>query len=119
MSLKLVNSVFWIIVEHKGHYLLGMGLLEYANSWVPPDIVFLAQFQIRDFVKEVQVELLKPGFNSIGFGDCKAPKVLGDIVESIAGAIFLDSGGDNAVVWRVSCSQGIEVIIIPSFLTAI
>ncbi|XP_022770647.1 endoribonuclease Dicer homolog 1-like isoform X3 [Durio zibethinus] len=57
--------------------------------------------QIRDFVKEVQDELLKPGFNSFGLGDCKAPKVLGDIVESIAGAIFLDSGRDTTVVWRV------------------
>ncbi|KAE8662432.1 Endoribonuclease Dicer-like protein 1 [Hibiscus syriacus] len=57
--------------------------------------------QIREFVKEVQEELLKPGFNSFGLGDCKAPKVLGDIVESIAGGIFLDSGRDTAVVWRV------------------
>ncbi|KAL2468872.1 Endoribonuclease Dicer-like protein 1 [Forsythia ovata] len=57
--------------------------------------------QIRDFVKEVQNELLKPGFNSFGLGDCKAPKVLGDIVESIAGAIFLDSGCNTADVWKV------------------
>ncbi|XP_027068549.1 endoribonuclease Dicer homolog 1 [Coffea arabica] len=57
--------------------------------------------QIRDFVKEVQNELSKPGFNSFGLGDCKAPKVLGDIVESIAGAVFLDSGRDTAAVWRV------------------
>ncbi|KAK6916929.1 Ribonuclease III domain [Dillenia turbinata] len=57
--------------------------------------------QIRDFVKEVHDESLKPGFNSFGLGDCKAPKVLGDIVESIAGAIFLDSGRDTATVWRV------------------
>lgn len=57
--------------------------------------------QIRDFVKEVLEELLKPGFNSFGLGDCKAPKVLGDIVESIAGAIFLDSGRDTSVVWKV------------------
>uniref|UniRef100_A0A803M389 Endoribonuclease Dicer homolog 1 n=1 Tax=Chenopodium quinoa TaxID=63459 RepID=A0A803M389_CHEQI len=57
--------------------------------------------QIRDFVKEVQNEYSKPGFNSFGLGDCKAPKVLGDIVESIAGAIFLDSGHNTAVVWRV------------------
>ncbi|KAK9145881.1 hypothetical protein Sjap_005784 [Stephania japonica] len=57
--------------------------------------------QIRDFVKDVQEELLKPGFNSFGLGDCKAPKVLGDIVESIAGAIFLDSGRNTAVVWKV------------------
>ncbi|KAK3012238.1 hypothetical protein RJ639_012247 [Escallonia herrerae] len=57
--------------------------------------------QIRDFVKEVQIESLKPGFNSFGLGDCKAPKVLGDIVESIAGAIFLDSGRDTQAVWKV------------------
>ncbi|XP_073126907.1 endoribonuclease Dicer homolog 1 isoform X2 [Henckelia pumila] len=57
--------------------------------------------QIRDFVKEVQNELSKPGFNSFGLGDCKAPKVLGDIFESIAGAIFLDSGCVTASVWKV------------------
>lgn len=57
--------------------------------------------QIRDFVKEVQIELSKPGFNSFGLGDCKAPKVLGDIVESIAGAIFLDGGCNTAGVWQV------------------
>ncbi|KAL6659920.1 hypothetical protein ACP70R_002042 [Stipagrostis hirtigluma subsp. patula] len=57
--------------------------------------------QIREFVKDVQEELSKPGFNSFGLGDCKAPKVLGDIVESIAGAIFLDSGYDTSIVWKV------------------
>ncbi|OIW21387.1 hypothetical protein TanjilG_02532 [Lupinus angustifolius] len=57
--------------------------------------------QIREFVKEVQDELSKPGFNSFGLGDCKAPKVLGDIVESIAGAIFLDNGRDTTSVWKV------------------
>ena len=56
-------------------------------------------------MKEVQNELSKPGFNSFGLGDCKAPKVLGDIVESIAGAVFLDSGRDTAAVWRVSRTQ--------------
>ncbi|CAI9103564.1 OLC1v1002075C1 [Oldenlandia corymbosa var. corymbosa] len=57
--------------------------------------------QIKDFVKEARKEMLKPGFNSFGLGDCKAPKVLGDIIESIAGAIFLDSKRDTAVVWKV------------------
>ncbi|KAF9600578.1 hypothetical protein IFM89_010064 [Coptis chinensis] len=57
--------------------------------------------QIREFLKEVRDELLKPGFNSFGLGDCKAPKVLGDIFESIDGAIFLDSGRNTTVVWRV------------------
>ncbi|KAH0456706.1 hypothetical protein IEQ34_014613 [Dendrobium chrysotoxum] len=57
--------------------------------------------QIRDFVKDAQEELSKPGFNSFGLGDCKAPKVLGDIVESIAGATFLDNDLDTSVVWKV------------------
>ncbi|CAI0469829.1 unnamed protein product [Linum tenue] len=57
--------------------------------------------QIRDFVEEVQNEVSKLEFNSFGLGDCKAPKVLGDIVESIAGAIFLDSELDTGVVWKV------------------
>ncbi|KAJ4773845.1 Endoribonuclease Dicer [Rhynchospora pubera] len=57
--------------------------------------------QIREFVKNVEEELSKPGFNSFGLSDCKAPKVLGDIVESLAGAIFLDSSLDTSVVWRV------------------
>lgn len=56
-------------------------------------------------MKEAANELTKPGFNSFGLGDCKAPKVLGDIIESIAGAIFLDSGRDTAVVWKVNLSQ--------------
>ncbi|CAN1309692.1 Endoribonuclease Dicer homolog 1 [Linum perenne] len=46
-------------------------------------------------------EVSKLEFNSFGLGDCKAPKVLGDIVESIAGSIFLDSGLDTRVVWKV------------------
>lgn len=53
-------------------------------------------------MKEAQNELSKPGLNSFGLGDCKAPKVLGDIFESIAGAIFLDSGRDTTVVWQVT-----------------
>lgn len=67
-------------------------------------------------MKEVGVELSKPGFNSFGLGDCKAPKVLGDIVESIAGAIFLDSSHDTAVVWRVSLliHQHFDIFIITS-----
>lgn len=32
--------------------------------------------KIREFVKDVQEELSKPGFNSFGLGDCKVPKVL-------------------------------------------
>jgi endoribonuclease Dicer len=52
-------------------------------------------------VKDVREEISKSGFNSFGLGDCKAPKVLGDIIESIAGAVFLDSGYDTSAVWKV------------------
>lgn len=32
--------------------------------------------------------------------EVEVPKVLGDIFESIAGAIYLDSGNDLKAVWR-------------------
>ncbi|KAL0915782.1 hypothetical protein M5K25_013238 [Dendrobium thyrsiflorum] len=63
--------------------------------------ITLYSLQIREFVKDVQEEVSKPGFNSFGLGDCKAPKVLGDIVESIAGTTFLDNDLDTSVVWKV------------------
>ncbi len=53
-------------------------------------------------MKDIQTELDKPGVNSFGLGDFKAPKVLGDILESIAGALFLDTGLDTNKVWEVS-----------------
>ena len=34
-------------------------------------------------------------------GDVEVPKDLGDIFESVAGAIFLDSGMSMEAVWRV------------------
>ncbi|KFK42493.1 hypothetical protein AALP_AA1G000600 [Arabis alpina] len=77
-----------VAVKHKLHFYLRHGSSALEK-------------QIRDFVKEVQTESSKPGFNSFGLGDCKAPKVLGDIVESIAGAIFLDSGKDTTAAWKV------------------
>ncbi|KAG0625971.1 hypothetical protein M758_2G092600 [Ceratodon purpureus] len=57
--------------------------------------------QIRNFVNDIQTELDKPGVNSFGLGDFKAPKVLGDILESIAGALFLDTCLDVDKVWNV------------------
>lgn len=77
-----------VVVKHKLHL-----HLRHGSSAL--------EAQIRDFLRDVKDELLKPGFNSFGVGDCKAPKVLGDIFESIAGAIFLDSGRDTSVVWKV------------------
>lgn len=76
--------------------------------------ICLCPLKIREFVKDVQEELSKPGFNSFGLGDCKAPKVLGDIFESIAGAIFLDSGYDTSIVWKVIsfCIIEMKVLLI-------
>lgn len=52
-------------------------------------------------MKDIQTELDKPGVNSFGLGDFKAPKVLGDILESIAGAAFLDTALNTDQVWKV------------------
>ncbi|KQK18369.1 ribonuclease 3-like protein 3 isoform X2 [Brachypodium distachyon] len=51
--------------------------------------------QIDDFIKE----LCKYKYHSNGLLD--APKVLSDIVESLIGAIYLDSNFNQEVVWRV------------------
>ena len=42
-------------------------------------------------------------FVSAGFGErfAAAPKALGDLFESLAGAIFVDSGGDLTILWKV------------------
>ncbi len=43
-------------------------------------------------------------FISAGFGQgfAAAPKVLGDLFESIIGAVYIDSGGDLEALWKVS-----------------
>lgn len=43
-------------------------------------------------------------FISAGFGEgfAAAPKVLGDLFESIVGAIYIDSGGDLEILWQVT-----------------
>ncbi|KAL2611655.1 hypothetical protein R1flu_023347 [Riccia fluitans] len=59
------------------------------------------QAKINCFVENIQTELDVPGLHSFGLGDFKAPKVLGDILESIAGAVFLDSGLNTEKTWQV------------------
>eukprot|EP00253_Pinus_taeda_P020474 PITA_20474 len=51
---------------------------------------------IEDFVKDIEDES-----KSFRCGDFKPPKVLADIVESIAGAVFVDSGYSEDRVWEV------------------
>ena len=42
-------------------------------------------------------------FVTAGFGEqfAAAPKALGDLYEAIAGAVFVDSGGDLTTLWKV------------------
>jgi hypothetical protein len=58
----------------------------------------LLYLQIDDFIKE----LCEYQYHSNGLLD--APKVLSDIVESLIGAIYLDSNFNQEVVWRVSAT---------------
>ncbi|KAL3682970.1 hypothetical protein R1sor_000992 [Riccia sorocarpa] len=57
--------------------------------------------KINAFSENIKTELDKPGINSFGLGDIRAPKVLGDILESIAGAVYVDSGLNGETVWQV------------------
>ncbi|MQM09164.1 hypothetical protein Taro_042027 [Colocasia esculenta] len=47
-----------------------------------------------------------------GGASMKAPKVLADVVESVAAAVFVDTGFDLAVMWR-ACRGMLEPIITP------
>lgn len=91
---QVIRLSLFVLSKSTGVYLSGLIL-----------VLLAPLLQIRDFVREVQEELSKPGFNSFGLGDCKAPKVLGDIVESIAGAVFLDNERDTSVVWKVGSQR--------------
>ena len=51
-----------------------------------------------------------------GFECIEAPKPLGDVFESVAGAIFVDSGLDVQTVWKV-CYRMLEKHIGKVFIT--
>eukprot|EP01018_Ginkgo_biloba_P039712 Gb_39947 [translate_table: standard] len=55
------------------------------------------QALIENFVKEIE----KPEAKSFRLGDFKPPKVLADIVESIAGAVFVDNGYSTKKLWKL------------------
>ncbi|XP_078445048.1 endoribonuclease Dicer homolog 1-like [Wolffia australiana] len=106
-----VNNNYFarVTVKHNLHLHLhhGSSALEARPK---PCFFFFFEFQISDYIKNIEGELSNPGHNSSGLG--KAPKVLADILESIAGAIFLDNGGDLAPVWKVSFNPSSNLIII-------
>ncbi|GMH46000.1 hypothetical protein BSKO_13964 [Bryopsis sp. KO-2023] len=58
------------------------------------------QAHIGDFVEQVE-RSNRGNLTSFGFGDRQAPKVLGDVVESLIGATYLDTSGSLDATWRV------------------
>ncbi|GBP91875.1 Endoribonuclease Dcr-1 [Eumeta japonica] len=96
----LVNNVTF------ASYTVKLGLQKYLCSQFNPvldsAIINFVEYQMqRNHVMTEDVLYL------IDEEDCKiaeyveVPKVLSDIFEALAGAIYLDSGGDAAAVWRV------------------
>lgn len=59
----------------------------------------MPSFQVTAYA--VELEAAGSTVNTFGLADHPAPKVLGDILESLAGAVLLDCGLEHEVVWRV------------------
>lgn len=71
--------------------------------------------QITNFVKAVQVASEAGQDQLFGWEGVHGPKVLGDLVESIAGAILVDSGFDLDRVWSVM-ERLLSPLVTPSTL---
>eukprot|EP01018_Ginkgo_biloba_P039709 Gb_33864 [translate_table: standard] len=69
------------------------------------------QALIENFVKEIE----NPEAKSFRLGDFKPPKILADIVESIAGAVFVDSGYSTETLWK-ALKPLLEPLITPETL---
>lgn len=59
---------------------------------------FMPMFQVREFVMAVQEEEELEIYGGL----VKAPKVLADIVESVAAALYVDCNFDLHTTWEVS-----------------
>ncbi|KAJ7535020.1 hypothetical protein O6H91_12G015000 [Diphasiastrum complanatum] len=57
--------------------------------------------RIHDFANDIQAEMHKPVANAFKISNCNPPKVLGDVLESLAGAVFLDANLNVDHVWKV------------------
>lgn len=62
------------------------------------DIMYLLIAQIREFVNAIENE----GGKAVYGRSVKAPKVLADIVESVAAAVYIDVDFDLVNLWKVS-----------------
>nr|AGW15597.1 dicer 1 [Nematostella vectensis] len=92
------NNIFAEIAVKHG---FNKSLFQMSPEWFNKIGVFV------DHVKEREargIQISKDPFLTLSNDDeegIEAPKVLGDIFESVAGAIFLDSGMDLVLTWRV------------------
>lgn len=59
---------------------------------------FVSKFQVREFTEAVSGEDETP---LVYGGPVKAPKILADIVESVAAAIYVDLNFDLEKLWMV------------------
>lgn len=71
--------------------------------------------QITSFVKDVEIANEAGHGQLFGWEGVRGPKVLGDLVESIAGAILVDSGFDLERVWSVM-ERLLSPLVTPSTL---
>lgn len=62
---------------------------------------FVYTFQVREFTEAVSGERERP---VVYGGSVKAPKILADIVESVAAAIYVDMNFDLEKLWVVCIS---------------
>ena len=93
----LVNNTFFasLAVEYEFHKYLKN--LSHDLYRVKSD--FVAKFNAKAYRDHCSLYIGEEETENLG--DVEVPKALGDIFESVAGAIFLDSGMSLDTVWRV------------------
>ena len=93
----LVNNTFFasLAVEYEFHKYLKN--LSHDLHRVKQD--FVSKFNAKAYRDQCSLYIGEEETENLG--DVEVPKALGDIFESVAGAIFLDSGMSLDTVWRV------------------
>jgi len=87
-------------------HIIRLGLHKYLSHHSPALVNVLNEFtgHVTDADRQLYPQLYKSPFIVAPPGsNCGliSPKVFGDLLESLAGAVFLDSGMDLMVVWKV------------------
>ena len=86
MIITIIRKVSVFAADRKASKRGTRATLDLINEVEPPEVKPISQHWS---LTPLQVELVE------------VPKVLGDLLESLLGAVFLDSGHDLAQVWRV------------------